>query len=265
MVRSPTSLTITQDTPDPSTVGSTVTVHWTLSASGSAPITGNVNLTVNGNAGNCSAAAAIGAGQCDLIFTAPGNRTITAAYAGDGNYGNSTDTESHLVTPPNQPPTADDDGPYDVLEDGSLNVTAANGVLVGDTDPEGTPLTAVKDTDPQHGTLTLNANGSFTYTPAADFNGDDSFTYHAFDGALRSSATRTVTIIVGARERRSQLYEGRRPRRLGPGPDPDDSQLGQPHQRGSRVKSGQTVHLRSRPTTTRSSCSPPADQQRSVR
>ena len=195
VVRSTTSLTITQDTPDPSTVGSTVTVHWTLSSSGSAPITGNVNLTVNGNAGNCSAAAAIGAGQCDLIFTAAGNRTITAAYAGDGNYGSSTDTESHVVTAPNQPPTADNDGPYDVPEDGSLNVTAGNGVLAGDSDPEGTPLTAVKDSDPLHGTVTLNADGSFSYTPAADFNGNDSFTYHASDGAA-SSATATVTINV---------------------------------------------------------------------
>ena len=37
---------------------------------------------------------------------------------------------------------------------------------------------------PSHGTLTLNANGSFTYTPAANFNGSDSFTYRASDGTL---------------------------------------------------------------------------------
>ena len=82
-----------------------------------------------------------------------------------------------------------------MLEDGSLTVTAANGVLVGDSDPEGASLTAVKDADPQHGTVTLNSDGSFTYTPAADFSGDDSFTYHAFDGAL-PSAPRTVSITV---------------------------------------------------------------------
>ena len=195
VVRSPTSLTITQDSPEPSTVGSPVTVHWTLSSSGAAPITGNVTLTVNGNAGTCSAPAALGDGSCDLIFTAAGTRTITATYPGDSNFGSSTDTESHLVTAPNQPPTADDDGPYTVLEDGSLTVTAANGVLVGDSDPEGASLTAVKDADPQHGTVTLNSDGSFTYTPAADFSGDDSFTYHAFDGAL-PSAPRTVSITV---------------------------------------------------------------------
>jgi VCBS repeat-containing protein len=196
VVKSTTTLTITQDSPEPSTVGSPVPVHWTLSSSGTAPITGLVTLTVNGNAGNCSAAAALGDGSCDLIFTSPGSRTITATYPGDGNYGGSTDTESHQVTGANQAPTADDDGPYPVLEDGSLTVPAGQGVLAGDSDPEGASLTAVKETDPQHGSLTLNAaDGSFSYTPAADFSGDDSFTYHAFDGAL-PSATATVSISV---------------------------------------------------------------------
>ncbi len=156
-----------------------------------------MNLTVNGGAGNCSAPAAIGAGSCDLIFTQPGSRTITATYPGDPNYGGSNDTESHTVTAANQAPTADADGPYTVLEDGSLSVTAANGVLVGDNDPEGAPLTAVKDTDPQNGSVTLNADGSFTYTPNPDFFGNDSFTYHASDGSL-SSASATVSISVTA-------------------------------------------------------------------
>jgi VCBS repeat-containing protein len=196
IVKSTTSLTITQDTPDPSTVGTAVTVHWTLSSSGTAPITGNVTLTVSGNGGTCTAVAALGDGSCDLVFTGGGNRTITATYLGDGNYGGSTDTESHQVSAPNQPPTADNDS-YTVLEDGTLAVTAGNGVLNGDNDPENAGLTAVKDTDPANGTLTLNADGSFAYTPAADFSGSDSFTYHASDGTL-SSGTATVTITVTA-------------------------------------------------------------------
>ena len=194
IVKSTTTLTITQDTPEPSTVGSAVPVHWTLSSSGTAPITGNVTLTVNGNAGTCNAPAALGDGSCDLVFTASGNRTITATYLGDDNYGGSTDTESHQVNGQNQPPTADNDS-YTMLEDGTLAVTAANGVLNGDNDPENAALTAVKDTDPQHGTVTLNTDGSFTYTPAADFSGSDSFTYHASDGTL-SSSTASVTINV---------------------------------------------------------------------
>ena len=67
---------------------------------------------------------------------------------------------------------------------------AAPGVLANDTDPDGDPLTAVLVTGPSHGTLTLNANGSFTYTPAANFTGTDSFTYRASDGTLNSSPAR---------------------------------------------------------------------------
>ena len=46
-----------------------------------------------------------------------------------------------------------------------------------------------------NGTLTLNADGSFTYTPAANFNGTDSFTYKANDGTADSNVA-TVTITV---------------------------------------------------------------------
>ena len=48
--------------------------------------------------------------------------------------------------------------------------------------PTATPLTAVLVSGPAHGTLTLNADGSFTYTPTANYNGPDSFTYKANDG-----------------------------------------------------------------------------------
>ncbi len=52
-------------------------------------------------------------------------------------------------------------------------------------------------TGPSHGTLTLNADGSFSYTPAANFNGSDSFTYRASDGTLTSNVA-TVTLTVTA-------------------------------------------------------------------
>ena len=70
-------------------------------------------------------------------------------------------------------------------------------VLVNDTDAEGSALTAVLDAGPSNGTLTLNTNGTFTYTPAANFNGSDSFTYHANDG-IGNSNIATVTITINS-------------------------------------------------------------------
>ena len=60
-------------------------------------------------------------------------------------------------------------------------------MLANDTDPNGDALTAVLVTNPAHGTLTLNADGSFTYTPAGDYTGPDSFTYRASDGTPTSA------------------------------------------------------------------------------
>jgi VCBS repeat-containing protein len=93
----------------------------------------------------------------------------------------------------NDAPSAADDG-YSTAEDSVLTV-AAPGVLGNDTDVDGDTLFAVVVDEPNNGTLTLNADGSFTYTPAANFTGTDSFTYHAGDGALDSN-TATVTITV---------------------------------------------------------------------
>jgi hypothetical protein len=76
-------------------------------------------------------------------------------------------------------------------------VIAAPGVLTNDTDIDSPTLTARIGTAPLHGTVTLNANGSFTYTPAAGFVGTDSFTYTANDAdPARSSLEATVTITV---------------------------------------------------------------------
>ena len=73
----------------------------------------------------------------------------------------------------------------------------APGLLANDSDPEGGALTAVKVANPTRGTVTVNANGSFTYTPNANYNGPDSFTYRVSDGSA-NSATVTVSITVNA-------------------------------------------------------------------
>ncbi|MCB8942746.1 MAG: cadherin-like domain-containing protein [Ardenticatenaceae bacterium] len=94
---------------------------------------------------------------------------------------------------PNAVPVAADDA-YTTTQDVTLTVSAP-GVLGNDTDGDGDSLTAVLDTDVTSGTLALNADGSFTYTPTAGFEGTATFTYQANDG-LDSSNVATVTITV---------------------------------------------------------------------
>ena len=66
-------------------------------------------------------------------------------------------------------------------------------VLTNDTDVDGNTLTATLVSGPTHGTLDLNADGTFTYTPAANYNGADSFTYRANDGTRPTTATVTIS------------------------------------------------------------------------
>lgn len=101
--------------------------------------------------------------------------------------------EVQTVLPGNTPPVAVNDS-YST-NDTSLTVTAP-GVLGNDTDVDGNSLTAVLVSGPAHGTLTLYSNGAFTYTPAANYNGPDSFTYKANDGAANSNlATVSITAV----------------------------------------------------------------------
>jgi VCBS repeat-containing protein len=79
--------------------------------------------------------------------------------------------------------------------DDTTRTVAAPGVLGNDTDVDGQPLSSVINTTTTNGTLTLNSNGSFTYTPNVAFVGVDTFTYMANDG-IGNSNVATVTINV---------------------------------------------------------------------
>ena len=111
----------------------------------------------------------------------------------DNQGGVSTGTVTLTVTPVNDAPVAANDA-YSAAEDAPLTIPAP-GVLGNDSDLDLDPLSAVVVTPPAHGVLTLNADGSFTYTPAANYDGGDSFTYRASDGVAQSGLA-TVTISV---------------------------------------------------------------------
>ena len=86
---------------------------------------------------------------------------------------------------------------YAVATDTTLNGTT---VLANDTDADGDTISQAQlQSGVSHGTLTLAADGSFTYVPAAGFTGTDSFSYLAID-ALNSETSLSaglVTIHVG--------------------------------------------------------------------
>jgi VCBS repeat-containing protein len=107
------------------------------------------------------------------------------------------DARIPLAAALNTAPDAAVDGPYAVAEDTVLIVDAVDGLLANDTDTESDPLTAVLVTGPAHGGLTLNPDGSFTYTPDANYFGPDSFTYKADDGLAEGNAA-TVNLAVTA-------------------------------------------------------------------
>src|SRR5204862_204160 len=135
-------------------------------------------------------------GSFTYIPAADYNGSDSFTYkANDGALDSNVATVSLTVTAVNDAPVAVNDS-YTTAEDTPLTVPAP-GVLGNDSDIDSATLTAVLVTGPAHGTLTLNANGSLTYTPAANYNGSDSFTYKANDGALDSNVA-TVSLTVTA-------------------------------------------------------------------
>ena len=90
-----TTTTIIADAPDPTVVGQSYVVSWTVTVNSPGAGTPIGNVIVSDGANQCSAAVA--AGACSLTATAAGAITLTATYAGDANFATSSDTEAHQV------------------------------------------------------------------------------------------------------------------------------------------------------------------------
>ncbi|WP_295129274.1 Ig-like domain-containing protein [uncultured Chitinophaga sp.] len=202
------------------------TVNITVTAVNDAPVGIDDSYTLNEDVTLTIAAPGVLSNDTDIdgnaltvtVAVAPLHGTLTLnangsfTYVPNSNY-NGTDQFSYrvcdngtpqlcdtglvtlTVNPVNDVPVATDDT-YTMAEDGTLNVTAA-GVLVNDTDPDGNVLTASVITGPLNGTLTLNADGSFRYVPAANYNGTDLFIYRVCDnGGACDTATANITVTA---------------------------------------------------------------------
>ncbi|HIF9403051.1 TPA: Ig-like domain-containing protein [Photobacterium damselae] len=104
----------------------------------------------------------------------------------DGNGGSDTITVTVNVTPVNDAPVGED------VSAETQEETAVTGQLTA-TDVDGDNLTFKPGTNPENGSVTINADGSWEYVPNPDFNGEDSFTVVVDDG---NGGTDTITVTV---------------------------------------------------------------------
>ncbi len=143
-----------------------------------------------------------------LTFNSDGSFTYVPAegFIGDDSF-TYTASDGRLSAPPttviirvtpNRPPTVQPNE-WTTTNRRPLTVPAP-GVLTGASDPDGDPITATLILSPTHGTLTLNPDGSFTYTPQRTFVGIDRFQIAAFDGEDQSAPVEVrITVQKGNR------------------------------------------------------------------
>ena len=126
--------------------------------------------------------------------------TPTANYFGpdsftystsDGRGGTATATVSLTVNAINDAPVGNDDSKTTPRDTGTII-----NVLANDTDVETSTLTVSSATQPAHGSIVVNANGSITYTPTTGYVGSDSFTYTVSDGSLTDTAIVSLTVAA---------------------------------------------------------------------
>ena len=108
---------------------------------------------------------------------------------------------SVFVVPQNSAPIAADDA-YSTVESGQL-IISAPGILANDSDANGQTLQSILVSNPDNGSLTLNADGSFIYAPSANFVGTDFFTYIANDGTMDSN---TATVFITVNQSSTIIY-----------------------------------------------------------
>ena len=200
---------------------STDSLAITVTPVNDAPTTTDLNLQTNENT---PVNGVVGGNDIDgdtLSFNisgAPGNGTlvlnnVTGAFTytpnsgyngpdsfvvrvSDGNGGTVLSTVTIGVAPINDAPVSVADS-ISVAEGGTatLLVGGATSLLANDSDAELDPLTAVLVSGPSHGTLTLNANGTFSYTHDGGDTSSDSCSYRANDGTANGNIV-TVSIAI---------------------------------------------------------------------
>ena len=135
-------------------------------------------------------------GDGGFTYTHDGTEAPTDSFvynANDGHGDGNTVTVTLTISPGNDAPTAVSDA-YVVAEGHTLTINAP-GVLANDVDPDGPARTAILETGPTNGALTLQDDGGFTYVHSGSETDTDGFVYFVSDGMAQSNAVQ-VTITV---------------------------------------------------------------------
>ncbi|MEP7325463.1 MAG: Ig-like domain repeat protein [Gemmatimonadota bacterium] len=165
-----TSVTINSDNPDPSRVGQNFTVTYAVSVI--APGSGTPTGTVTVSDGTTSCQQTVGAGGCQLASTASGAETLTATYAGDGNFsGSASAGTAHQVNPAGTSTTITPESPDPSVVGQPVTIVFA---VVVNAPGNGTPT----------GTVTVSAGSDSCSAPVSAGQCDLTFT---------SSGAKTIT------------------------------------------------------------------------
>ncbi len=194
-----TTTVITSDAPDPSVIGQSMTISVTVEAlaPGSGTPTGSVSVTTAGGGGpSCPITLSGGSGACDLTFTSTGDVTITAAYAGNTSFLDSSGEEGHTVDKADSCTTITSDSPDPSVVGQSVMVTATvEAVAPGVGTPSGSiSVTTAGGGEPSclitlsggSGACGLAFSSAGDVTITASYLGDDGF------NAGSDAATHTV-------------------------------------------------------------------------
>ncbi|HST28884.1 MAG TPA: Ig-like domain-containing protein, partial [Rudaea sp.] len=183
------TINVTSTAPTYGSATAAATPHtYTVVATATSGLPIVVSIDATSTAGACSAVSptvtfGASAGTCVIDIGQPGNA--------DWNAATSVQQSTSVLVPPSAGNDSD-------TATGNVQISvAANGVLGNDTGTN-ISITAFDATSANGGTVVVNADGSYSYDPPANFTGSDTFTY-TIDNALNQPSTGTVTITVSDR------------------------------------------------------------------
>ncbi|WP_299118178.1 Ig-like domain-containing protein, partial [uncultured Winogradskyella sp.] len=175
------------------------------------PVSGDVStndLNPDGPAGTETFTATTQPTNGTLVFNPDGTYTYTpnTDFVGEDSFtyevcdaGNPIACDTATVTievapvptSGNEPPVANDD-----TNTTEVDTPVSGTVLSNDFDPDGDPITVTDNTDPSNGTVVVNPDGTYTYTPNPGFEGEDTFTYTICDDNTPTPACDTATVTI---------------------------------------------------------------------